>query len=144
MYQLNYTLIKEELSLTGKPEYQFSTPRVSDLNERAVYPPSCFGYTHDANASTNIDASFIGPDIASGDPLEVQTQKNLTRQACMTGSSCLTKLCSEIVSISYWAIDSVREKELDIGRSWKYATLEENEVYISDSLANLWNQTVGF
>ncbi|KAI9203452.1 uncharacterized protein BJ171DRAFT_623715 [Polychytrium aggregatum] len=116
--RINYTLLSSLLLQFGS-EYSYSTPRYHDIQFQVYYAPSC------------------------GLPSPPSGPSKQFSQCVLESDSCLGQQCTSPVWVHSFILDSDREKDLGIGRTWALGALQKNQVYIGARLAQRYGASVG-
>ena len=147
--RLNYTAIVKTLAvdenLANKDEKNLflSSPRYENIDVDIVIPTSCSFF--DVNDPNNITSSYLGPTILADDISSTKFAKQQLRNRCqeLGPRVCLFYQCSTTLTIQAFYIDSLKEKTIDVGRTWDFRPLNANQCYINHLLAEALDIKVG-
>jgi len=137
--RLNYTLLT---TLTShRSDWTHSTVRYSDITAKAYNPLGCNGYN--SSDPLNNTFSYNGPNYTSGQDAQTTTQQKICHDRDST--ACMNAICStsSIITTSLFFIDTLREKELTIGRSWKLPPIPKGTIYVNEKFARALALSVG-
>eukprot|EP00158_Paraphelidium_tribonemae_P009260 Partr_v1_DN28816_c1_g1_i1_m33460 putative FtsX-like permease family len=137
--RLNYTLVKDIL----KDRARYSVSRIYKDDTGVFDVSKCLGYRADAPDDNTF--TYQGPPVDTTKPLISQTLTNSSRAYCQSvdGYSCAVRLCQKPGDATVLFVDTLRERELRIGRAWPFDPIPAGKCLVHQNLARAMSLSIG-
>ncbi|KAI9142382.1 FtsX-like permease family-domain-containing protein [Paraphysoderma sedebokerense] len=131
--RLNFSMIEKKFE--SNPTMNQIAPRYANLPISIYRAKGCQGWNE--SQPLNNTFTYAGPPDLPTDDIQTFASKRRQRDACLrNGRSCMNTQCPDSsATSSVYLIDSERESNIGIGRSWPHPPVPKGSVYIHEKLA---------